>query len=154
MLLDLPYNASIDWWQLGIITYQMVTWQSPFRGENEDEIYDSILADEPSLPTYMTEDTTDFVQKLLDKDPERRLGSGKDGPDEVMAHPFFSEVEWNDLYHKRVPAPFIPVVANRIDVSNFGSDYTLVDTFMNFDTPECMIFSFRILTWIITDTES
>lgn len=127
----------------------MLTQLSPFRGDNEDEIYDSILADEPSFPTYMTMDTIDFVRNLLSKEPERRLGSGTNGADQVMAHAFFSEINWDDLYHKRVPAPFIPTVANRTDASNFDSEFTLLHAQAMVDTPESM--SSKTFNRVITD---
>ena len=149
MLLDRPYNSSVDWWQLGIITYQMLTQQSPFGGDDEDEIYDSILADEPTFPAYMTMDTIDFIQKLLSKEPERRLGSGTNGappPDQVMAHSFFAEINWDDLRHKRVPGPFVPTAAanpNRTDTSNFvDSQFPLLDTPSIINTSEGMVFCF------------
>ncbi|KAF2666433.1 kinase-like protein [Microthyrium microscopicum] len=41
VLLDRYYNSSVDWWQLGIITYQMLVGKSPFTGENLDRIYDA-----------------------------------------------------------------------------------------------------------------
>jgi serine/threonine protein kinase len=140
---------SIDWWQLGIITYQMVTRQSPFRGDDNDEIYDSILADEPPFPNYMSRNTIDFIQNLLSKDPETRLGSGSKGADKVMAHAFFSEINWDELYHKRVLAPFVPVVANRIDVSNFDSTFTILDKPAIIDTPESIVIKF--LNWVTTN---
>jgi serine/threonine protein kinase len=138
MLLDHPYDSSINWWQLGIITYQMLTQLSPFRGDDEDEIYDSILADEPAFSAYMTRDAIDFIRKLLSKEPEKRLGSEMDGADQVMAHAFFAEINWDDLCHKRVSGPFIPTAANRTDISNFGSEFTLPDIPAIIKTPESM----------------
>jgi serine/threonine protein kinase len=136
MLLGRPYDAAVDWWQLGIITYQMLTRQSPFQGEDEDEIYDTILADEPPFPTNMTSGSIDFIQNLLSKDPETRLGSGASGAEKVMAHAFFDEINWDDFFHKRVPAPFIPTVANRVDCSNFDSEFDILDTSAILDSSE------------------
>jgi serine/threonine protein kinase len=138
MLLDRPYDAAIDWWQLGIITYQMLCQSSPFQGEDEDEIYDSILADDPPFPAYLTRDAIDFIQKLLSKDPETRLGSGRNGADQVMAHAIFRGIDWDGLYHKRVPAPFIPKAASRLDVSSFDPEFALLDTSADIDTQESM----------------
>jgi serine/threonine protein kinase len=128
MLLDRGYDSAIDWWQLGIIAYQMLARKSPFRGEDEDEIYDAILADEPSFPEHMARESIDFIQSLLKKNPEERLGSGTNGADHVMAHAFFSNIEWDDLYHKRVAAPFVPAPTGRTDVSNFNPEFTNLDT--------------------------
>ena len=45
--------SAVDWWAFGVLIYQMLLQQSPFRGEDEDEIYDAILADEPLYPIHM-----------------------------------------------------------------------------------------------------
>jgi serine/threonine protein kinase len=134
IILDRAYNSSIDWWQLGIITYQMMTQQSPFQGDTEDDIYDSILASEPLFPADMTTETIDFVQSLLIKEPAGRLGSGRNGPSDVMAHAFFSGINWVDVYQKRVPVPFIPIVTSYTDVSNFDPELTGLGTPLIVDT--------------------
>ena len=37
--------------------------------------------------------------KLLEKDPEKRLGT-KDGIDAIKSHPFFSGVDWLKIKNK------------------------------------------------------
>jgi serine/threonine protein kinase len=138
MILGRPYNSAIEWWQLGIMNYQMLTQRSPFQGEDEDDIYDSILADEPFFPTYMSTDATDFIQGLLTREPMSRLGSGIYGADGVMAHEFFTDINWDILYRKQVPAPFIPTVASRTDVSNFDPEFTHLDPQAIVDIRESM----------------
>jgi serine/threonine protein kinase len=150
MLLDQGYDFAIDWWQLGIITYQMLTRTSPFQGDDEDDIYDSILSDEPSYPDYWSGDAIDFIQKLLQKDPERRLGSITNGADQVMAHAFFCRINWDDLYHKRIPAPFVPTVLGGTDISHFVSEFTLSDTQAVMENQEGMLLN--ILSLIFTDS--
>jgi hypothetical protein len=34
------------------------------------------------------------------------------------------KLNWSDLEQKRIPAPFTPVLANEMDVNNFGEEYT------------------------------
>jgi hypothetical protein len=43
-----------------------------------------------------------------------------------MSHAFFRGVDWDDVYHKRVPAPFMPTIKGRADTSNFDSEFTSV----------------------------
>lgn len=104
----------------------MLLQQSPFRGEDEDEIYDAILADEPLYPIHMPRDSVSILQKLLTREPELRLGSGPTDAQEIMSHAFFKNVNWDDVYHKRIPAPFIPTISNPTDTSNFDSEFTSV----------------------------
>ena len=104
----------------------MLLQQSPFRGEDEDEIYDAILADEPLYPIHMPRDSVSILQHLLTREPDQRLGSGPTDAQEVMSQPFFRNVNWDDVYHKRVPAPFMPQITSATDTSNFDSEFTSV----------------------------
>jgi hypothetical protein len=61
---------------------------------------------------------------LLTREPERRLGSGERDALEVMEHPYFKPVNFDDIYHKRVPPPFIPTLQSATDTSNFDQEFT------------------------------
>lgn len=126
ILLDKKYGRAVDWWAFGVLIYQMLLQQSPFRGEDEDEIYDAILADEPLYPIHMPRDSVSILQKLLTREPDQRLGSGPTDAQEIMSQPFFRNVNWDDVYHKRVPPPFQPQIKNATDTSNFDSEFTSV----------------------------
>ncbi|PLB47290.1 hypothetical protein P170DRAFT_362021 [Aspergillus steynii IBT 23096] len=126
ILLDKKYGRAVDWWAFGVLIYQMLLQQSPFRGEDEDEIYDAILADEPLYPIHMPRDSVSILQKLLTREPELRLGSGPTDAQEVMSHAFFRNINWDDIYHKRVPPPFMPTIASPTDTSNFDQEFTSV----------------------------
>ncbi|KAH0557046.1 hypothetical protein GP486_005163 [Trichoglossum hirsutum] len=126
ILLDKKYGRAVDWWAFGVLIYQMLLQQSPFRGEDEDEIYDAILADEPLYPIHMPRDSVSILQKLLTREPEMRLGSGPTDAQEIMSHAFFRNINWDDIYNKRVPAPFLPQITSPTDTSNFDSEFTSV----------------------------
>jgi serine/threonine protein kinase len=104
----------------------MLLQQSPFRGEDEDEIYDAILADEPLYPIHMPRDSVSILQKLLTREPEMRLGSGPTDAQEIMSHAFFRNINWDDIYHKRVQPPFTPQITSPTDTSNFDTEFTSV----------------------------
>ena len=44
--------------------YEMLLGQSPFRGDDEDEIFDAILEDEPLYPITMPKDAVSILQKV------------------------------------------------------------------------------------------
>lgn len=54
----------MDWWAFGVLTYEMLLGQSPFRGDDEDEIFDAILEDEPLYPITMPRDAVSILQKV------------------------------------------------------------------------------------------
>ena len=60
--------------------------------------------------------------QLLVRDPARRLGSGPNDAEEIKAHPFFRDVNWDDMFHKRVPPPFCPTLKNPSDTSWFDTE--------------------------------
>ena len=55
----------------------------------------------------MSPNCRDFISKLLDKKPDTRLGS-KGGVDEVMSHPWLSDINVNKLLTKDLEPPMKP----------------------------------------------
>ena len=43
ILQELDYGASVDWWALGVLMYEMMAGQPPFEADNEDDLFESIL---------------------------------------------------------------------------------------------------------------
>lgn len=50
ILEEQPYDRAVDWWAFGVLMYEMLLGRAPFSGEEEEDIYDSILEDEPMYP--------------------------------------------------------------------------------------------------------
>ncbi|KAI8980253.1 hypothetical protein BDB01DRAFT_907046 [Pilobolus umbonatus] len=124
ILREQNYGRGVDWWAYGVLIYEMLLGQSPFRGEDEDEIFDAILEDDILYPLNMSSDSISICQQLLQRDPARRLGSGPDDALPIRRHAFFRGVNWDDMLAKRVPAPFYPSVNGRLDTSNFDEEFT------------------------------
>ena len=129
----------------------MLLQQSPFRGEDEDEIYDAILADEPLYPIHMPRDSVSILQKLLTREPDHRLGSGPTDAQEIMGHSFFRNINWDDIYHKRVPAPFVPQITSATDTSNFDQEFTSVTPVLTPVTSCTFYFVGRIKSKMLID---
>jgi serine/threonine protein kinase len=64
ILLEQRYGRAVDWWAFGVLMYEMLLGQSPFRGDDEDEIFDAILEDEPLYPINMSRDAVAILQKV------------------------------------------------------------------------------------------
>lgn len=112
ILLEQRYGRAVDWWAFGVLTYEMLLGQSPFRGDDEDEIFDAILEDEPLYPITMPRDAVAILQKLLERNPERRLGAGKEDAEEIKRQPFFKDVNFDDVLNKRIPPPYFPTIVS------------------------------------------
>ncbi|GFR67527.1 ribosomal protein S6 kinase, partial [Elysia marginata] len=120
------HDFAVDWWSLGVLTYELLTGASPFTVDGEknsqSEISKRIMKCNPHFPKTFSPEAKDLIQRLLTKDPSKRLGSKS--IDEVKRHPFFKSLCWEDLAQKKVPAPFKPKIRNELDLSNFSEEFT------------------------------
>ncbi|CAO3629359.1 unnamed protein product [Cunninghamella blakesleeana] len=64
ILLEQRYGRAVDWWAFGVLIYEMLLGQSPFRGEDEDEIFDAILEDDILYPINMSRDSVSICQRV------------------------------------------------------------------------------------------
>ena len=55
----------------------------------------------------MSDNQKDFIMRLLDKNPETRLGSKGDAR-EVLAHPYFKDINFEKLIKKEYRSPYQP----------------------------------------------
>lgn len=93
VLIRKPYNKEVDIWSIGITLYYILTGTLPFDDDqdNEEVIAKKIVFSK--LTFYdkkwkkMSELCTDFVEKALIKDPEKRFKSK-----ELLEHDWFKKV--------------------------------------------------------------
>ncbi|KAF8398435.1 hypothetical protein HHK36_017362 [Tetracentron sinense] len=98
------HEFAVDWWALGILTYEMMYGKTPFRGKNRKETFRNVLMKPPEFigkPTAVT----DLIGRLLEKDPTRRLGYNG-GATEIKEHAFFGGLRW-DLLTDVLRPPFL-----------------------------------------------
>uniref|UniRef100_A0A673J969 protein kinase C n=1 Tax=Sinocyclocheilus rhinocerous TaxID=307959 RepID=A0A673J969_9TELE len=124
VLTDSMYTRAVDWWGLGVLIYEMLVGESPFPGDDEEEVFDSIVNDEVRYPRFMSPESVSIIQKLLQKNPEKRLGAGEQDANEVKRHRFFQGIDWEALLSKSVKPPFLPSIKAPADVSNFDEEFT------------------------------
>uniref|UniRef100_A0A4Y0BEH6 Mitogen-activated protein kinase n=1 Tax=Anopheles funestus TaxID=62324 RepID=A0A4Y0BEH6_ANOFN len=124
------HDTAVDWWSVGVLTFELLTGASPFAAEPND-IARRITETEAIIPENLSAEATDFIRKLLVKDPKRRLGSGKTDASELKSHPFLRSINWARLVRKQIQAPFPPVAENDRDTRNFSSEFTKQDVVEN-----------------------
>jgi len=124
VLLNKGHGKPVDWWTLGILTYEMIVGYPPFVDEDPMGIYQKILSGKIVFPKFFDKNAKVLVKKLLTADLGKRFGNLKNGVDDIKKCKWFSGsgFQWQQLLDKEVPAPYKPTVKSTTDTSNF-EDY-------------------------------
>jgi len=97
------HSFPVDWWTLGILTYEMTVGMPPFYNGsgNNDQIYKLIKSKDVFFPNQakhgfeLSADCMDFITRCLDKDQTKRLGCN--GSEEVINHKWFADLDKQQL---------------------------------------------------------
>ena len=118
------YTKMVDFWSLGVLVFEMCCGWSPFYAEDTQQMYKNIAFGKVRFPRdALSTEGRNFVKGLLNRNPNHRLGAKGDA-DELMAHPFFSDVDWSALGRKVLVPPFKPKLKGELDTSNFDPEFT------------------------------
>ena len=119
VLIKKGYTQDIDWWSVGVIFFEMLVGYAPFCAQETHEVCFKILNFHKylTIPSNITvsPEAKDLMTKLI-SDSNTRLG--RNGADEIKAHPFFKGVDWENIRKNTTP-PFIPDLKNDYDTKYF-----------------------------------
>jgi len=122
LVLGKGHNKSVDYWALGVLIFEMLTSASPFADHiNGDHmvICKNIVRGKLEFSRKYPEKAKDLTQQLLVKESHMRLGNLKGGAKDIKDHAWFKSLDFNELYRKRIKAPWIPTIKSPLDSSNF-----------------------------------
>ncbi|KAL0410460.1 UNVERIFIED_CONTAM: Serine/threonine-protein kinase CBK1 [Sesamum latifolium] len=112
VLLKKGYGVECDWWSLGAIMYEMLVGYPAFYSDDPMSTCKKIVHWRNHLrfpsESRLTPQAKDLIRRLL-RDAGNRLGSH--GADEIKAHPWFKDIEWDKLYE--IEAAYRPEVPFR-----------------------------------------
>ncbi|EAY02261.1 AGC family protein kinase [Trichomonas vaginalis G3] len=87
MLNGEKYDFAVDIWGIGVLLYEFLTGNAPFEEPERDKTIERIKSVNIKFPDDMPELAKDLIQKLLQKDPTKRISLG-----EVGSHPWI--LQW------------------------------------------------------------
>lgn len=156
------YGHMVDWFSFGCCLAEFISGTNPFRsevalnfglekgkktkvgGEKEDEkkekrtkekaIDYATLEMHPEFdPKKFSDDAADICKRFLDKNEATRLGAN--GKREIMAHPWFRDVSWEDIESDKARPPYIPPrdvnAASQSEIGTFAEDKTFHETVLS-----------------------
>ena len=105
------HSYASDYFSLGVICYEMMMKRRPYLGKNRQEIKEKMASEFVQIKTDEIKkgwslEFIGFVNKLLDKNKENRLGSK--GINELKCHPWLKLYNWKKVYLMEEKSPFIP----------------------------------------------
>jgi len=124
-------DTGVDWWCMGILLFEMLVGQPPFRNTQDKKLNEHILCSRPNFPDTLSQEAKDLIKKLLEKKPFRRLGCPPGGVQDVKDHSWFkkdmkgfhSKFSWEELETRTLDAPFCPVLDSDADTRYLARDF-------------------------------
>ncbi|KAG5015969.1 hypothetical protein JHK85_022105 [Glycine max] len=103
------HGNGVDWWAFGVFVYELLYGTTPFKGCSKEGTLRNIASSKDVRFVHVAEreeagmaEARDLIEKLLVKDPRKRLGCAK-GATEIKLHPFFYGIKWPLIRTYRPP---------------------------------------------------
>jgi len=117
------HGKAVDWWSLGTLLYEMCAGLPPFYDTNMEIMYEKIMTAELVFPRHFLPETRSLLQGMLNRDVKKRLGYN--GAEELRAHPFFADLDWDKVMRREIKPMFKPPPSTSdTDVRNFEEEFT------------------------------
>lgn len=133
MVAQKGHDKTVDWWALGILIYEMLIGVTPFYNRSRNLMLMKIQQSKiifPNKKKYKidySDEVQDIIWKLLNKNKSKRLGAVGDY-EEVLSHPWFSDMKEEDLLERRIKPPFKPQLEHEYDTKYFNAKMDFSNT--------------------------
>ena len=107
MLKKQGHGKAVDWYLFGVLFYEMLIGIPPFFTDQREEIFHNIEYGELQIPKFISKKANELLRALLQREPSKRLGGGIRDALEIKEHDYFKDVNWDDVYNKKVKPPRI-----------------------------------------------
>lgn len=108
------YDKGADYWAFGVVLYEMLVGRVPFYATDEMSVYRLICSFRFSIPPYVKPEVADLLSNIFVK-PKKRIGCLVNGGNDFYEHDFYSQIDWDELYHRRLVPPDLPHKSKTLD---------------------------------------
>ena len=119
MLTKQGHGKAVDWYLLGVLFYEMLVGITPYFTTRKEDIFYNIEYGELRIPNFVSKEAAELLKRLLERNPNKRLGGCGRDAEEIKEHPYFKDVDWKKVYEKKIKPPnFIDYMKNSIKYYN------------------------------------
>lgn len=118
------HNLAVDWWTLGILTFELMSGHPPFESATPMQIYSKVQKgiNKITFPKKVKGNAEILIKGLCHSTPSERLAMKKGGTQNIKNSPWFAEFNWNDVETFQMDAPYKPTVKSKKDIANFSAN--------------------------------
>ena len=127
------HTYSVDFYAIGVITYELMMGKRPYNGKSRKEIKEQIMGRQAKIskleiPEGWSYEAADFANKLLARKEVNRLGYYNEN--NIKEHPWLKDVDMDLIKNKKINVPFIP----RKNHDNYDKNYCQEEEEINLET--------------------
>ncbi|CAD8197720.1 unnamed protein product [Paramecium pentaurelia] len=105
MLKRQGHGKALDWYLLGVVMYELLTGLPPYYSNDKDVLFNNIQNQELQIPNKISVEGKSLLKALLNRNPINRLGSGEGDYLEVKQHPYFQDINWDQVFNRELKLP-------------------------------------------------
>mmetsp|Transcript_141388 Transcript_141388/g.439422 ORF Transcript_141388/g.439422 Transcript_141388/m.439422 type:complete len:775 (-) Transcript_141388:36-2360(-) len=117
------HSHAVDWWTLGILTFELLSGHPPFESATPMQIYQKVTKgiNRVSFPKKCKGSAEPLIKGLCNTQPSERLPMKKGDIKNIKDHAWFTGFDWDAMFNFKMPAPYKPVVKSKKDAANFNA---------------------------------
>jgi serine/threonine protein kinase len=116
MVESMGVSYESDWWQFGILLYELLSGKTPFYDPSPYVLYTKILIGEVRFPGYFSHSACSLINSLLSKQLKKRPSE-----EQIQNHPFFSAIDWPHARKQQLSPPIINRVKSSLEDCYFDT---------------------------------
>ena len=111
IILHKNYSFCVDFFAIGVMGYEFIFGERPFKGKNRKDYKKSLLKSGVQIKMEDVKgwslESIDFINKCLKRKDIKRLGYNE-GVKELKNHKWFNKYDWEGIANKKLDPPFVP----------------------------------------------
>jgi len=117
------HTNAVDWWTLGILTFELMSGHPPFESAYPMQIYSKVMKgiSKVPFPPKCQGPVGELIKALLKKEPSERLPMQPNGAKKLREVKWYNGFNWDDMKDLKLDVPYKPVVKSKKDIANFSA---------------------------------